>query len=76
MSGLFVFCWSTALLTACLVYLDEVKVDILAVKVSNREHGIDGNVGHLAFVLVDDLGAKSRHGSLNLMHIVVVQNML
>ena len=47
------------------LHLDELKVDILAVNVGHGEHGIHGNLRHLAVTLVDDLGAQGGHGRLH-----------
>ena len=34
--------------------LDELEVDVLALDVGHRQHGVDGNLGHHAMTLVDD----------------------
>mmetsp|Transcript_32272 Transcript_32272/g.79948 ORF Transcript_32272/g.79948 Transcript_32272/m.79948 type:complete len:351 (+) Transcript_32272:698-1750(+) len=47
------------------VHLDEVEVDILAIEVSDSEHGIDGDLRHGAVRAVDNLRAQRRHRHLH-----------
>ena len=45
------------------LHLDHVEVDVLAVEVGDGKNGVDGNLGHLAPVNVDNLGVKGGLGS-------------
>ena len=44
---------------------DHVEVDIVPVQVGDVEDRVEGDLGHLALVHVDDLGAEGGHGSLD-----------
>ena len=50
------------------LYLDQLKVNILGLKVGNGHDSINSNPGHLVVTLVDDLTTQ---GSLGCTHQVV-----
>ena len=45
--------------------LDVIKVNVSALQVSDGEHSLDSDVGHVILALADDLGAESGDGTLS-----------
>ena len=47
------------------LHLDHVEVHVLVVQIGHAEHGVHGDLSHLALVDVDDLRAQSGHGRVH-----------
>jgi hypothetical protein len=61
--------------SSCLGHdLDEVKVDVLSLKVGDMQNGLESQVGVVSLALRDNLGSKSGHCALSKILMVVLGN--